>query len=775
MNCPVCGCPDPSSAADTVCARCSLLQAMAIDATPPVAGDEPLLSVPGYELIHPLGRGAMGTVWLAREEILDRLVALKLIPHGGDPVLADRLLREGRAAAQLSHPHIVAVFALGGAGAATFLAMEFHEGGNLADRLQGKALPPRSAAALAASLAAALAHAHAAGILHRDIKPSNVLLNAGGAPLLADFGLASPLDGRGDLTRVGEIGGTPTYLAPELLQTADAASPQSDLYSLGVLLYVVATGRPPFAGASSAALLREIVERDPPPPRLVQPAIPRDLETIILHCLEKVPARRYPSAAALEADLRRFLDGQPILARPASRAEKTLRWCRRRPAAATALVLSGVLLLLLAVGGPLVAWKLERSRRAAAEAAATATAIADFLRTDLLAQASPDNQPNREIKLRTVVDQASAKVGQRFADRPAIEAAIRQTLGETYLALGDSAAAQAHFERALQLRLPAGGLPTTKDARVSLNALASALYFQGKVEAAAAIFQRVAESGAVPTPDDTTVSEALGNWGMMLQKEGHFAEGGEHIRQALTLTERLEGAEAPLTLVLMNNFIGGAMFEGNYDAAADMLRKLWSIRLRVSGPDHPDTVTVLANLGFVERLQHHYQEAEDAGRKVLAVRRRVSGPDHIYTLIAMGDLAQTLKEEGRLPEAETLDHQAMDASLRTLGASHPQTLSLAGAEGDLLLLLHRPAEAERVLRTVLEAQPKGAPADWRVAVAQSRWGQALAELGRPAEGRPALSASYAALQQQGAKIPRWNKSEIALAKARLDRLTLEAR
>ena len=315
------------------------------------APDSPPTDLAGYQAVCELGRGAMGVVWLARDLTLNRLVALKRINATADPMLGARLLREGRAVAQLQHRHIVTIHALGETVGGAFLVMELLEGGDLQTRIDERRLTPREAAELVAKIADALAHAHASGVLHRDIKPSNILLDAADEPHLADFGLAAPLLGGGDLTATGQIAGTPAFLAPELLKGSAHASPQSDVYSLGAVLYACLTGRPPFVGENAAAILAQIASSDPPPPRSLQRDLPRDVETICLACLEKIPARRYASAEALRDDLKRFLDGEPVNARPLGFAEKTLRWCQRHPAVTATLAF-------LALAGAMVTWQI---------------------------------------------------------------------------------------------------------------------------------------------------------------------------------------------------------------------------------------------------------------------------------------------------------------------------------------------------------------------------------------------------------------------------------
>ncbi|MCC7485545.1 MAG: protein kinase [Burkholderiales bacterium] len=417
-------CDSLLTAATAPCLRCSLAGALALGAVPAVAeAEDPVRPfVAGYEPVHELGRGSMGVVWLARDRALDRLVALKLIAAGADPRLGPRLLREGRAIAQLRHPHIVAVHALGDAGGATFLAMDFLAGGDLQTRLKNQLPAPRAAAQLVRSLADALAHAHAAGVLHRDLKPSNILLDESGAPQLADFGLAAPLAGAGDLTARGEVAGTPAYLAPELLGGAARASPASDLYGLGGVLYACLTGRAPFVGASAAAILAQLSGDEPPAPRLLDPAVPRDLETVCLRCLEKNPARRYASAAALRDELDRFLRDEPVRARPVGRPEKIVRWARRKPALATVSALALALLLTLAIGGPAAAWRIERARVAAEVAGADARAAEARTREQLRAALLARSQATRLTGRMGQRRDALAAAGEAARIRPGVDA-----------------------------------------------------------------------------------------------------------------------------------------------------------------------------------------------------------------------------------------------------------------------------------------------------------------------------------------------------------------
>jgi serine/threonine protein kinase len=286
---------------------------------------EALRDIEGYEVLEELGRGGMGVVYKARQTKLDRLVALKVI-HGGaaaNQAELGRFRNEAEATARLSHPNIVAVYEVGEQHGCPYLALEYIEGGSLAEKLDGTPLPPRPAVQLVETLAQAVQHAHAHGVLHRDLKPGNVLLAADGIPKIVDFGLARRLDVGSNATKTGAVLGTPSYMAPEQAEgKVHEFCPATDVYALGAILYELLTGRPPFKGASVLETLEQVRTLDPVDPRALQPRLPADLETICLKCLEKKPAHRYPSAEALAADLQRFLAGEPISARSLSVLEK---------------------------------------------------------------------------------------------------------------------------------------------------------------------------------------------------------------------------------------------------------------------------------------------------------------------------------------------------------------------------------------------------------------------------------------------------------------------
>lgn len=300
-----------------------------------------------YEILEELGEGGMGVVYKARQRSLKRLVALKTI-RAGEFANADQILRfqaEAQSVARLNDPGIVPVYEVGVYRGLHFFSMQYLAGGSLSDRLKEGPLPARDGAMIVRQVAEAVHAAHQQQIIHRDLKPQNILLDEQGVPRVTDFGLAKQLDADDGLTRTGDVMGTPSYMAPEQAQgQLDQIGAATDVYALGAILYHVLTGRPPFQGASKIETLRQVVEQEPVPLRQLNAAIPRDLETIALKCLRKEVGKRYATAAELAADLGRWLENKPIVARPVGHSEKAWLWCKRRPTVAAAIALVAVTL-----------------------------------------------------------------------------------------------------------------------------------------------------------------------------------------------------------------------------------------------------------------------------------------------------------------------------------------------------------------------------------------------------------------------------------------------
>jgi len=294
-----------------------------------------------YELLEEIARGGMGVVYRARQVSLNRIVALKMILAGELASAQDvqRFQREAQAAANLDHPNIVPIYEVGEHEGQHYFSMKFIEGTNLARRASSFGRDPKASASLLVKVARAVHAAHQHGILHRDLKPANILLDEAGEPFVVDFGLAKHVDGAYSQTRTGAIVGTPSYMAPEQARSEKGITVGVDVYSLGAILYEMLTGRPPFRAENALDTILQVLDRDPPRPRSVNPDIDRDLETICLKCLEKDPQRRYNSALALADDLERWLTGHTIQARSSGSATRALKWAKRNPAQA-ALVLA---------------------------------------------------------------------------------------------------------------------------------------------------------------------------------------------------------------------------------------------------------------------------------------------------------------------------------------------------------------------------------------------------------------------------------------------------
>ena len=387
-RCPKCGAFLAANARHGFCLACLFDQAALDSSRPDDSGsvdEKELAEIPpaaaglgqaalprrfgDYEILEQIGEGGMGVVYKARQRSLDRLVALKLLPLTGPharPEFIKRFHAEAVVAASLQHPNIVTIHEVGLHEGQHFFAMDYVAGRSLAEVVGNCPLPPKQAARYLQGTAEAVHYAHERGILHRDLKPSNILIDAQDLPRVADFGLARRLDSDSELTLTGQVLGSPHYIPPE--QAAgkrQGLSRRSDVYGLGAILYHLLTGRPPFVGEEMAETLQLVLNTDPVSPRLLNPLVPRDLETICLKCLEKEPAQRYATAQAVAEELAHFLRGEPIAARPVGVVGRLCRWCRRKPALAGAV---GGLVLSVVLGLVGVLWQWSQTRlHAAAE------------------------------------------------------------------------------------------------------------------------------------------------------------------------------------------------------------------------------------------------------------------------------------------------------------------------------------------------------------------------------------------------------------------------
>jgi eukaryotic-like serine/threonine-protein kinase len=686
-----------------------------------------------YLIISDLGRGGMGHVYLAQHSQLGRIVALKVVPSGGSATsdLEMRFLREARTIARLNHPHIVAVHDAGRDRGHAYFSMDYYEDGDLARRLRARPFGPRDAGTLLRHVAEAIAFSHEAGVLHRDLKPSNILL-AGESPHVADFGLAAELDSSGGLTARTVILGTPHYLAPEALSRGSAAQGvPSDIYALGVILHEMLTGRTPFAGASPAELPGLLARNDAPALRLLAPQVPPDLATICAKCLEFDPARRYATAAALAEDLGHFLAGEPIAARPISTGGQLLRWTRRRPALAATWLLS----FSLAAASLAAALWINRERLRADEGARVNAALTEFLRRDVLEQAVPSGELDRDLKLRTALDRAAEKIPGRFADTPLAEADLRLTFGSTYYALGDYENAERYFRRAMLLRQRHLGVDHPETLRVAIE-LAAVLDNLGRTVEAAPLIratavtlkrtlgadhalsisafeteslveqalghiakaealarQALASARRALGPDDELTRHALVNLATILYAQKKYDEDIALSREAVAVAERVFGPHHPTTLRTRVSLLTSLSDSGQAADTEPELRQLYAELKQQLGAEHPETLRTLNNLGGALSKLGRHAEAEAVFSEIVATRRRLLGSDHPSTIAAMKLLALAHGRNGHLDEAIALMREVVAASTRAVGRNHPTTLGDLRNVAAMLLSARRYDEA----------------------------------------------------------------------------------
>ncbi len=747
---------------------------MTQDAAPPNGRPAPAPNPGRYTLTSVHAQGGIGRVWLAYDTELGREVALKEVrPERGDsPAVLARFTDEAKITGRLQHPAIIPVYELvpGTDGQRPFYTMRFVRGQTLSDaaheyhaaRQAGTADPLRLRTLLGAVVAVgqAVAYAHSRGVLHRDLKGHNVILGDYGEVIVLDWGLAKtvPLDDVSstvDETAVseddtatrtvqGQVLGTPAYMAPEQAEgRLDLLDARTDVYGLGAILYEILTGGPPFTGDHALKVIHRVIHEPPVPPRRLVPDTPPALEAICLKALAKRREGRYDSAKALAEDVQRFLADEPVSAYPEPWAVRAGRWLRRhRTLAAASAALVGTAAVALAVGVVLLSQANARVRREreraeanfadareqrrraeeslaqAREAAARAEAVNKFLTDDLLGQAAPDrNARGQQVTVETVLNRAATKVGTAFPGQPGVEAAVRQTLAQTYWQLGLYARGEEHARRAVELY-----------------------------------------EGTRP-PGHADTLNARNFLALLLQDQGKLSEAEPLYRQNLGANERAHGPDHQDTIVARTNLAEVLRARGQLDEAESLFRQTLEASRRTHGPDHLLTLTVVNNLASLLQQRGRLPESEALHRQNLEARRRSLGPDHSHTLSSVNNLAFVLMLQGKHEEAEPLFRENLEAKRRILGRDHPDTLTTADNLIHVLRARGRPAEAEPLLREVLAFRRKALPEGHALtAYTRSLLGDTLREQRKFAEAEPLLLEGYEGLKRAKASARRLDEA-----------------
>lgn len=704
---------------------------------PPIAGARP--TAPGlperlgnYRVLSVLGEGGMGVVYLAEQDRPRRTVALKVVRPG---LLTPRMLRrfelETQTMARLQHPGIAQVHEAGafesGLGSQPYFAMEFVSGRTLNAYADAAGLDVAARIALFNKVCDAVQHAHQRGVIHRDLKSSNILVTDDGTPKVLDFGVAklSDADDAGGMslrTDAGQIVGTVPYMSPEQIAGRPGdVDTRSDVYTLGVVLFELLTGRlpHPVGGRTLVEASRIIADQDAPRLGSVSGEFRGDLEVIVAKAIDKDRDRRYQSPADLAADLNRYLRDEPIQARPPSAVYQLRKFARRhRPV----VIAGGVALALLVLGAAGVAWQAveatrgrdlaERMRTAADEAkqaaikeAATANEINGLL-TEMLKSADPDVSLGRDVTVVEVLDRTAAGLGDSIND-PEVVAAVRSTLSATYQNLNKLDKAEAQARLALDLLDHARGRDAPETQQAVRN-LANVLADEGRFDLAEPLARESLDCAVKQNGEGSTATvDPLVVLSRVLHESGQMEEASGYLDRALRIAEEKLGERHPDTLYAMHNKASALKDAGRFDEAIDLFRRVIRLRREVFGPTNSQTLSSMNNLAGTLQKAGRNEEALGMFREIHALRLKALGPDHAATLTAVSNMAVCLVAMKRLDEAEPLIRQALDGYTRAVGETHNKTLitmaNLAYLEEDRGNL----DEAERLYRRVIDLRTRG--------------------------------------------------------------------